>query len=210
MKKLILAAFVAVVGIGEMSAQANMEALQIGARAGYNHANLRGDTPEGMNTQALGGFHLGLFVELPVAPRVSIQPEVLYSTQGAKLEGSVAGVSTETTIRSQYINVPVLAKIYVVEGLNLQVGPQIGFLTGGEITGRVGGVESTSDVTDSMNSIDFGAVVGAGYKVANNITIDARYNFGLSNVMDDSSNQNISAGNDWKNGVFSVGVGYQF
>lgn len=206
MRKLVLSAAAAVLGIMGVDAQnANTEALQLGVRAGYNLSNLSGDLADEIDTKSLSGFHIGLFTEFPVAPRFSIQPEVMYSTQGAKFEG----LGSEATLRTQYLNVPVLAKFYVAEGFNLQAGPQIGFLTGAEY--QVDGADDI-DVSDNMKGTDFGLLFGAGYKVAQGVTIDARYNMGLSNTLDDDANVDEGIGTDqeWKNGVFQVGIGYQF
>lgn len=206
MRKLVLSAAAAVLGIMGVDAQnANTEALQLGVRAGYNLSNLSGDLADEIDTKSLSGFHIGLFTEFPVAPRFSIQPEVMYSTQGAKFEG----LGSEATLRTQYLNVPVLAKFYVAEGFNLQAGPQIGFLTGAEY--QVDGADDI-DVSDNMKGTDFGLLFGAGYKVAQGVTIDARYNMGLSNTLDEDANVDEGVGTDqeWKNGVFQVGIGYQF
>lgn len=206
MRKLVLSAAAAVLGIMGVDAQnANTEALQLGVRAGYNLSNLSGDLADEIDTKSLSGFHIGLFTEFPVAPRFSIQPEVMYSTQGAKFEG----LGSEATLRTQYLNVPVLAKFYVAEGFNLQAGPQIGFLTGAEY--QVDGADDI-DVSDNMKGTDFGLLFGVGYKVAQGVTIDARYNMGLSNTLDEDANVDEGIGTDqeWKNGVFQVGIGYQF
>ena len=206
MKKLVLSAAAAVLGIMSVNAQnANTEALQLGVRAGYNMSNLNGDTAEDLDTKSLSGFHVGLFTEFPVAPRFSIQPEVIYSTQGARFENALG----EADIRTQYLNVPVLAKFYVADGFNIQAGPQIGFLTGAEW--QMDGADDI-DVSEHMKGTDFGLLFGAGYKLAQGLTIDARYNMGLSNVLDDNSEafENLGTNNEWKNGVFQIGLGYQF
>lgn len=206
MKKLVLSAAVAVMAIAGVNAQNNdTEALQIGVRAGYNLSNLNGDMAEDMDTKSLSGYHIGLFTEFPVAPRFSIQPEVIYSTQGAKFEA----FGQDADLRTQYLNVPVLAKFYVADGFNLQAGPQIGFLTGAEW--QADGIDDV-DVSDNLKGTDFGLLLGAGYKVAQGVTIDARYNMGLSNTFDEDADwgENISSDNEWKNGVFQIGIGYQF
>lgn len=211
MKKLVLSAAVAVMGMIGMNAQnADTEALQIGVRAGYNLSNLNGDMAQDMESKSLSGYHVGLFTEFPIAPRFSIQPEVIYSTQGAKFEGNE---NNYMDLKTQYVNVPILAKVYVADGFNIQAGPQIGFLTGAKSEGEVLGVAfENDDVTDGMKSTDFGLLLGAGYKLAQGLTIDARYNLGLSNIYDKDSEtfQNVSTDNEWKNGVFQIGLGYQF
>lgn len=206
MKKLVLTAAAAVLGIMSVNAQnADIEALQLGVRAGYNMSNLNGDMADEFDSKSLSGFHIGLFTEFPLAPRFSIQPEVIYSTQGAKFESAFG----DADLRTQYLNVPVLAKVYLADGFNIQAGPQIGFLTGAEW--QIDGADDI-DVSDDLKGTDFGLLFGAGYKLAQGVTIDARYNLGLSNIYDDEQGafDNIDADNEWKNGVFQIGIGYQF
>ncbi|MDO5655395.1 MAG: porin family protein [Flavobacteriaceae bacterium] len=206
MKKLVLSAAIAIFGLMSVEAQnVNTEALQLGVRAGYNLSNLNGDKIQGVDTKSLSGFHIGLFTEFPVAPRFSIQPEVIYSTQGSKFEA----LGKEADLRLQYINVPVLAKVYLANGFNLQAGPQIGFLTGADW--KEDGANDV-DATDYLKGTDFGLLLGAGYKLAQGVTIDARYNMGLSNITDEDASwdENVGINQDWKNGVFQIGIGYQF
>ncbi|MGI9527186.1 MAG: porin family protein [Weeksellaceae bacterium] len=220
MKKVVLSAAAAVLGLVGVNAQMNMESVEVGARAGYNYSNLTGDTAENLDTKGLSGYHAGLFVEVPISQRFSIQPEVIYSTQGTKLEGKFGSLAEGTReIQTQNINVPVLAKIYVADGFNLQVGPQVSFNTGNKVEDdvKILGVNGKNDFEfddDALSSVNFGAVVGAGYKMAEGLTIDARYNFGLTNVFDDKNtsltNMDISSDNDFKDGVFSIGLGYSF
>ncbi len=210
MRKLVLSAAVAVLGIVGMNAQnLNTEALQLGVRAGLNMSTLNGDMPAGVDTKSLTGFHVGLFTEIPVAPRFSIQPEVIYSEQGTTFESSISGVNAEADIKTQYVNVPILAKVYVAEGFNIQAGPQIGFLTGAEL--QSSGIDDI-DIKDDMKGTDFGLLLGAGYKLPMGLTIDARYNLGLSNTLDDNSEtfEDLGTDQNWRNGVFQVGLGYQF
>lgn len=210
MKKLVLSAAVAVLGIVGMNAQVDMEAVQVGARAGYNLSSLRGDAAEDVDTKSLSGYHAGLFVEVPISERFSIQPEVIYSTQGAKWE---VNDDNFTKLKTQYLSVPILAKFYVAEGFNLQAGPQISFMTGAKSEGEILGVAfDNDDVKDGLKGTDFGLLLGAGYKISEGVTVDARYGLGFSDVFDKDTewNDNLSSDNEFKNGVFQIGIGYQF
>ena len=75
------------------------------------------------------GLNVGGFATIPFSARFAFQPEVLYSPTGAsEPEGEI-----ESTIKLDYVNVPLLAKINLSSGQNpvsLLVGPQIGFRTG--------------------------------------------------------------------------------
>lgn len=53
----------------------------LGAKAGLNFSNLTGDDAD---LDGRTSFHLGLIAEIMFSEKFGIQPEVLYSAQGAK------------------------------------------------------------------------------------------------------------------------------
>ena len=87
MKKVLLSA-VAVMVFGFMSAQEEVKStsdVKFGAKGGVNFANLVGD--DAGDATMFVGFNVGLFVEIPITDKLTIQPELLYSAQGSKSEG---------------------------------------------------------------------------------------------------------------------------
>lgn len=189
----------------------NAQEIKIGAKGGVNFATFSGDNLG--NVKSRTGFHIGGLVEIPVAEKFSIQPEVLYTAQGAEYEekGTELGVdySYKITDKLDYIQVPVMAKYYVVDGLSLEVGPQVSFLTSSksEYEGTLGGITvSGSNDKDDISSIDFSVGAGASYQLPMGLFFTARYNFGLGNVNDGSD------ANDRKihNRVVQLSAGYSF
>lgn len=197
MKKIILTA-AAVFAFGF----ANAQDVKFGVKGGLNVATLTGDVD---NADSKVGFHVGGFAEIKVSDKFAVQPELLYSTQGAKFEGSESGVSYEAKTNLSYLNIPVMAKYYVAEGFSLEAGPQIGFLTSAKYKLEAAGEEAEEDAKDFYESIDFGVNFGAGYNFTENLSAGLRYNLGLSNIAKD-------AGDDYKekNSVLSLSVGYKF
>lgn len=186
---------------------ANAQETKFGVKGGLNVANLSGDIED--NSSKVG-FHVGGFVEIKVSDKFSVQPELLFSTQGTKLEESGTNYSYESNLNLSYLNIPVMAKYYVAEGFSLEAGPQIGFLTTAksDFTATESGitVSGDEDVKDEFESIDFGFNFGAGYDFTENLSAGLRYNLGLSNIAKTDS------GDDFKlsNNVFSVSLGYKF
>lgn len=188
MKKL---AFVLLAGFSFATAHAQ---LAFGIKGGANISNVNGSDVSGTNS--LVGFNAGVYLMLPVAHHVSIQPELVYSGQGFKETSS--GVTT--TQHENYINIPVLLKVHFA-GLFAETGPQVGFLT----TAKASSQGVSVDDKAGFNSADFSWVLGAGVKIPTTpISIDARYNFGLSNIINNGSSggDNSSA----HNGSFQIGV----
>lgn len=186
MKKLLV---VAVLVMGSVGAYAQA-GIGIGVKGGLNFAKLDGTAGVQSNFESRTGYHFGAFTLIKIG-KVGIQPEVLFSKQGSK----VAKPNTDDVDANfSYINIPVIVKLYTIAGINLQVGPQFGFLSRAEIDNQ--------DVSGSFKNSDLSLALGAGWDLPFGLKIDARYNLGLSKIEDDASYQNI------KNQVIQLSVGY--
>lgn len=183
MKKLFLVGALAL--FGAMNAQ-----VKYGAKAGLNIATLNGDV-EGL--KSLVGFHVGGFAQIPLAAKFTFQPEVVYSAQGAKVDGG------NGKFNLGYINVPLMFKYAIAEKFNVEAGPQIGFLVSAKA--KEEGV--SVDIKDELNSVDFSIGLGASYDFTQNLSADVRYNAGVSNIAKESDSK-------IRNGVFQIGLGYKF
>lgn len=194
---------------------ANAQDVKFGVKGGVNFATLTGDV---QNASMKVGFNVGGFAEIKVSEKFSVQPEVLFSTQGAKDEesGDLGGGTTykdENKINLAYLNVPIMAKYYVADKFSLEAGPQFGFLMSAKndytSTTTNGGVTNTEsqnvDIKDSTKSVDFGLNFGAGYEFTENVSAGVRYNLGLSDISDDNDdNTKVN------NSVISLSIGYKF
>lgn len=175
MKKILLSA-VAVMAFG-VAAQAQSEDMKFGVKAGLNLTNFTGDA----DTDGATSFYVGGLVDLPVSGNFHVQPELLYSMEGA----DKASLS--------YLRIPIMAKYYVMEGLSLQAGPEVAF--------KVAAEDDAMDET--TKSLDFGIGAGVGYELPMGLMFDVRYNLGMSNVSDVD-------GVDMKNTGIQLGLGYRF
>ncbi|CAC9974128.1 porin family protein [Flavobacterium panici] len=207
MKKVMLSA-IAVMAFG----MANAQDVKFGLKGGLNVSNFSGDT-EGIDFKSRFGFNVGGFVEIKFSEKFALQPEVLYSTQGAKVDNfnldvdGIGTVNADVAFNLTYINVPVMFKYFAAEKFSLEAGPQIGFLVSAETKTKVDGYGSSKvDIKDNFESIDFGLNLGAGYDFTENFSAGVRYNLGLANIA------KTEEGDDSKvhNGVFSLSVGYKF
>lgn len=208
MKKSILLVAIALFGFTAVSAQ---EYVMFGAKGGVNFSTFSGDGVNAFNdAKGRTSFHLGLVAEIPLSERFSIQPEVLYSGQGY----DIASRDNANDIEYQldYINVPVIAKVYVFEGFALEAGPQVGFLVKSEVDYDPSGVDegNVSLDEDQFNTIDFSVALGASYNFRGGFFVNGRYNIGLTDIYDDSFTNNIFSGADAKHSVINLGVGFMF
>ena len=212
MKKLLLTAAIAVFTLSSVNAQD----ITFGAKAGINIANL--DVTDA-NIDSRTSLHLGVTAEFEISDTFSIQPELLYSAQGATesdtYEDSFIRSVSESEWKLNYIQIPIMAKFYVSEGLSLEAGPQIGFLASAEVDsdrtetdlfdGTSVSTSSTVDAKELVKSVDFGLNFGLGYKLDSGLNFALRYNLGLSNIYD-VSESTVKI----KNRVFQLSVGYTF
>ncbi|WP_114308320.1 porin family protein [Winogradskyella arenosi] len=185
MKKLCMLAILATLGFTQ---QIKAQDITFGAKAGLNSANFTGGDAD---RNRLLGFHVGVISEIPLSETFSLQPELLYSTQGSEVQDVVK-------IKVDYLAIPVMAKYYLIEGLSIEVGPQFSFLVNDK------GEYINSDLPDedtNAANIDIGANAGIGYNLGTNLFVQARYNFGISTVAENP---------DIKNSVFQVALGYKF
>lgn len=196
MKKTILT--IMALGAFSFAAQAQTPDLKLGAKAGVNFANLT-------DADMITSFHVGAVAEIFINDKFSVQPELLYSAQGAS--NKEQGIEFERNL--DYINIPIMAKYYLMDGLSVQAGPQVGFLVKAESKISGGGESITVDSKDNFQSVDFGLNLGAGYELPMGVFFDARYNLGLSKVNKKSEGEMIET-KDIKNGVMQVSVGYKF
>ena len=187
--------------------------INFGAKTGVNFASLGGDDTEGLDGKT--GFHLGLVAEIPISNSFAFQPEILYSSQGAKSKVSDTymdvNFSTKEDLTVDYINIPLLAKYTITPGLSFHAGPQVGLLVNAkdEYEYVINGEKEsgTQDMKDEIKNLEFAIAAGLGYKLEMGIFFNVRYNAGLSNIIDDdgsSEDYNIH------NNVFQLSVGFMF
>ena len=176
MKKLMLFAVLAV-GFSITSAAQDFH---FGAKGGVNFASLSGDDVDDLDGRT--GFHIGAVAQIGISEKFAIQPELIYSSQGADFSDLDANID--------YLNLPILADIGLTENISIQAGPQFGF--------KVGEGDDLSG--EDLESLDLSGAVGV-QATFSKFFAQARYNLGFSDIADNA---------DAKNSVFQISVGYWF
>lgn len=176
MKKIIV---LAVLLLGTLTASAQ---LKFGIKGGANFSDLDGIS---IDTKMRTGFHFGVLAELKLPANFALQPELLYSSQGADVNEEAFD-----DIKYDYITVPVLLKYYLISDLlSIEAGPQFSFL-----------VNDNVDFEDS-STFDFAALGGVGVDVGQHFFLQGRYVIGLTDATADA---------DVTNKVIQLSVGYKF
>lgn len=178
MKKVIAFAFLLFFGTLTINAQK----VRLGVKAGINFSNIDGET----NMKTKTGLHFGGILEINTSRNFFLQPEFLYSSQGAKANGKGA-----VDIDYKYLSVPVVGKFYVIQDvLSLEAGPQFSFLIKDDIT------------KSNQSTFDFAVLGGLGINFTDNVFGQARYVVGITDTKDDTKITN--------NKVLQFSVGYRF
>jgi len=198
--------FLTLLGLVAVSTSAvAQQEVKFGPKAGVNFANLSGID----NADMMTAFHVGAVAEIKFNEKFSVQPEVVYSAQGYTGDFMIGtNKVADYTQKLDYVNIPIMAKYYIVEGFSVEAGPQVGFLVKAEskFENKEAGVTLTDgDNKDFYKSTDFGLNFGLAYDLPMGVFVGARYNLGLSDIRN-----NTDSGDAFKNNVIQVSVGYKF
>jgi hypothetical protein len=170
-----------------------------GVKGGLNLTTLDVKDPE-KSYDSRTGYHAGIFVRGKFG-NVGIQPELLLFTQNGDIESSLFGTAQESFT---YLSIPLMLKFYPVGGLNLQLGPQFGFLIDGErkYDSFLGG--GSQDITDYYKKSDISVSLGGGYDFSFGLGLDVRYNIGVKDI------NNEANGEEARSRIFLVSLGWNF
>lgn len=116
-------------------------------------------------------FVAGAFVTVGLSEKLTLQPELLYANKGV-------GAFDQRLDRPKglhYLNMPIMLQYNLWRGLNLGIGPEIGFLLNRDLA--------------MINDFDLGLNIGASYALTDRWLIDIRHNRGLI----DNSNAQLGA-----------------
>lgn len=190
MKKVLFAALMMFSSVGAF-AQHAVGSFNLQPKIGVSIANLT----DMKDSDPRVGLVAGVEGEYQVSDIFSISAGVLYSMQGAKAN---IGNLIDATNRLDYINVPIMANVYVVKGLAVKLGVQPGFNVSNKL--KVNNLDAFDNPFAKAQSVDFSIPVGVSYEYSN-FQLDARYNWGLTKVFENGKD---------KNSVFQITLGYKF
>lgn len=200
--------------------------LRFGIRAGLNLADWEGETMQSVqdlvdmsggyaDREMRTGFHVGTYLSIPVAPGFEIEPGLQYSQKGMVLRGKVpmeqydfVNANVTLTNKAEYLDLPVLAKVYVGEGFHIYAGPQVSYLLSNKVSAEAGAfgfkaLNQEWDMKSGFREVDVAVTGGLGYRFASGFNVSAGYDYGLNSI---DSNNNF----DTFNRVIKASVGYTF
>ena len=173
------------------NAQSEVGSITLQPKVGINLASMTDYDDSKMKV----GLVAGVEAAYQLSDALAVSAGLNYSMQGVKGDG-------DAKIKTEYINIPILANYYVAPGLAINAVVQPGFLMSCKMDDGEGDV----DAKDFAEKFDLSIPVGVSYEISD-FVIDARYNFGLTNVWKDDYKKLLG---DAKNSVISLTVGYKF
>ncbi|CAN5372998.1 porin family protein [soil metagenome] len=220
MKKIILLSM-AIFCLGAAKIQA--QDIQYGIRAGVNNAWWGGNAANyfqelvsfenAFKMRNNSGIQLGGYMNLPITERFSIEPALMYSKKGQQVyqtlfEKSIINPKVVFSSNSHYIDLPVIMKYEVHNGLYVFGGPQISYLLGNTLRAEAGilGFDVLNQrikYDGTFRKVDAGMTAGVGYNFGNGFNISAGYDHGFTSL-DRWGSTDIS------NRVIRTSIGYTF
>ena len=201
MKKLL------VIAIGVFTAGAvHAQDVSFGIKGGGNMSNIIKTNDDSYESEFKPGFHAGVTMEIGLGNVFSFAPELMFSQKGYKTDNFTGGTYTQTT---NWIDIPILAKIEAAPQFNIFLGPQVSFLTQtkNKFEGNLGTFENEiEEDSDTFKKSIAGGVIGAGFDITPKVGISARYAIDFQKT-DEEGNTSTPA---FKNQVIQAGLGFKF
>ncbi|MFI3265959.1 MAG: porin family protein [Rikenellaceae bacterium] len=193
MKKLLLSIF----ALCAISSISFAQDFRFGPKVGVSMSSLSIDDIEGydLDKDMRTSLQFGVFTKVQLSPWIALQAEVLYSMQGAKLKWKDEDNSYSSKMKLNYITIPILAKLYMYEGVFFEAGPQVAFLVKKDADGAL------ADQDIDYRTTDLDIALGLGYEFDMGLMVGGRYNIGAIDVIKDVKS---------KNGVIQIYAGWEF
>ncbi len=178
----------------------------------------------GMDNSGGFCFSAGILVNIPISERLSVQPELLYTSESTHYNGEFyrttdngrlfEKVRMEISELMSTLRVPLLLKL----SFGKSTAGQFGVLAGPSfsrvlVAKDIGKGKSTEtnqpinyevDITEYMEKFQFGISIGADYRILENLIVDVRFNNNLTPRFSEESPYKSSFSN------VLLGVGYWF
>lgn len=186
MKRVLLLCAAALLTFGTTHAQG----WAWGPKVGGTFATVNG-IPD---AKILPGVSAGLFFETVACNWFVIESDLLFSMQGFKVDGDKA----DSSVRLNYISMPVLGKYYLIDGLNLQMGASFDYLihTGAKVD------DLSVDMDGDFNRFNIQLLAGLAYDFDFGMILEGRYRYGLTPLAPESD--------DVYSGMLQISVGWRF
>lgn len=155
-----------------------------GLRGGLNYCNLdlrsKSSDSEWPSDYRLS-YHVGMVSKYSLNDRISISPELLFSSKGYKEENDeISG-----TISYNYLSLPIFINYNFLKFLSISAGPEFNYMVAA-ISHHKSQKNNFMDFYRTYgNRFDFGFEAGISVNFSDKLSASVRYFHGLSSLLDD-------------------------
>ncbi|MFI3287444.1 MAG: porin family protein [Rikenellaceae bacterium] len=199
MKKLLLMCAALMICAVSASKAQDYKVLNFGVKLGVNMTSLSGLSDLEASLEA--GFTGGLYFEFRPAKVFGLSAEALYSGHSYDSEFYTGDKNVSFTAKLGYIDVPILAKVYLWQGFSVNAGIMPSFLVSSTL--QIGNVDEDKSLLD-LNKAAFAIPVGLAYNFSWGLMLDARYNIACTRI---GADDEIGTA---KTSTFTFLVGWRF
>jgi opacity protein-like surface antigen len=158
---------------------------KFGIKAGFTSIALNVEVEGTSASENFSGFYIGGFAEFYLSEKLNLQPEVGYASY------------SEDGENSDVLLVPIMLKYKANDEFSILAGPQFDYLL-------------NEDESEGLKPLGFGLALGASYDITENVIIDARYSFGLSDRVKEDIEEFEGFDVTAKFNYFQIGLAYRF
>lgn len=222
MKKILLI-FFAIISLQMLTAQN----VVYGVKGGLNYSKFIQNFDSPIDYKNKLGYQIGGFVKIKLTNKLYVQPELLYSFQGTKYDTNLIPLilpqnpedplfndNSSGRIAESNIILPVMLKYYFTDKLNIELGPQLGYLfhvkEDNEIVVDTNEDTIIADRDRSASDFNLGMDIGVGYGFNENIGVNFRYNYGFNRIERNHNLGNYISNFKLRNSVFQLSLEYWF
>ncbi|GIQ60592.1 hypothetical protein Flavo103_37280 [Flavobacterium collinsii] len=204
-----------------MQISAQQEGITFGINAGTNWSLLKGKDIDSLSnngvSKSLNGLTIGITLDNKISPYFGLKHEFFYSRKQTALQiADTLNGGFASRLKRQYIDLFPISPAFYYKGLQVYVGPYIGFLLNASVqrkdadgnlytdTAFYGTGKASNSYSQKM---DAGFVTGLTYEFPNGLTLGARYLHGFVPLI-----ENAATIPQWKiyNENFLITLGYNF
>ncbi len=198
-----------ILAIGVLFAGA-AEAQTFGIKGGVNFSNIIKTNDRDFNTEFKPGLNAGLFLDIPVVKGLDFSPELMFSQKGYKTMGtSLLGGANEYSVTTNFIEIPILAKISPSNKFSIYAGPQVSFLTSTKEKFTQGSTTYQNTIraeNENLKKSLVGGVIGVGIGITDQLSLQGRYALDFQKNNENGSSETPL----YKNQVIQTGLAYRF
>lgn len=179
---------------------------KFGATAGYTLSNLIDSEGQSFNMNGIQGklsfqhgFYAGVFAEKKLNEKAAMHYELNYALLGGMVEAHITQLSSGFLgrINMHQLMIPVSIKYYLHPKWNIYAGPYAGIKLNSNFrlqefygmpsidASDIMEDELSKELNNNLQSFSVGAFAGSEYKISNHFALNAKYNYGFTNLSTD-------------------------